>query len=705
MDASSPLVLRSKLRPPTIGAEVVDRPRLVSTLVASGVPLTVVAAPAGYGKTTLVARAMDEIESPTAWMTVDSADSDRARFYAHLAAALESAGVASQAIRAALESPKQERAMDGVVAALEDAGGSVVLVLDDVQDLEGTAVLEDLARLMVMQPPELRLIIITRGELDLPVARIRARGDAVEVGVDELAFTPGEGCAFLGPEIDVGLVDAELASEIVSRVDGWPAGLQLARLVIRDRKTPEELLTAVSGDSPEVARYLAGEVLESQTPEIREFVLATSILSDLTPGVCDAVTARAGSLRTLRSLVDGQVFTSLVDPETPTFRYHRMMREFLRSRLEERADDDVRVLHRRAMEWFERERDLGGTIWHAVRAGESERAMDALARDYVTISNTGRVDQMWSWVGLIGPELVLSHPDLAPMPAWGSLNQHRFDEIEPWLEAIDLVEDTTDESRASFALHAAVIRCFRDRHLGHLDRALEHGHRAIGLVAADDDARVVAIAYAALGSVAALAVDPGAGELLERSIEEGQRVGEDSSGVIGYSYLAFAAADPEEAAAHADTALSMVSTPELERFHRPSMAQLVASRIALAEGRVGDAELLAASALENAVYGVDPIVAALVEAHRARIFHLLGREAEQRAALREAARWTEPLTGADMVVAEVRGANAATRFAPTDDTHLPIGARELGATTSWRGHESWDCCLTDPPPRVMCARG
>jgi len=169
MDASSPLVLRSKIRPPTIGAEVVDRPWLVSTLVASGVPLTVVAAPAGYGKTTLVARAVDEIESPTAWITVDSADSDRARFYAHLAGALESAGIASQAIREALESPKQERAMDGVVAAIEDAGRSVVLVLDDVQDLEGTAVLEDLARLMVTQPPELRLIIITRGELDLPM--------------------------------------------------------------------------------------------------------------------------------------------------------------------------------------------------------------------------------------------------------------------------------------------------------------------------------------------------------------------------------------------------------------------------------------------------------------------------------------------------------------------------------------------------------
>jgi LuxR family maltose regulon positive regulatory protein len=678
MAVMSPPVLWSKLRPPSSTVGFIERPRLVDSIVSSSVNLWLVMAPAGYGKTTLLAQACDRLGKPVAWMSVDHADNDPVRFWMHVTAAIGEAIGGVQPAGEALMNGDVSLAVDELIVAIEAVGRDVVLVLDDLYEVDDDAVLADLGRLVSRPPSGLTIAILSRAEPRLPLARLRSRGETLDLGPDDLAFTADEGRRALAADVESGLMSAELAEALVTRSEGWPAGLRLARLAVRGRPQHDaEVVAAVSGQSPGVAQYLAGEVLDGQPEDVRDFLLATSILDDLAPGACDAVTGRAGSLGVLRGLVADQVFTTLIDPDTSTFRYHRLLREFLRSRLAEGDSEDIAELHRRAATWFERNGEAFATIRHAVAAGERDRALAVLAGNYLDAANLGQIDQLWAMVDVIGPERVLLHPEVASMPAWASLNQRRFDEIEPWLESMALVENVSPEHQQNFDAQAAMVRSHRDRHLGLVGSALAHGEEAARIGEQLRGTFVYPNSFLVYGVMLMLTGDDRAAALLRRAIEEGQAIGETSSVVMAYSYLAGAVDDLEEAEAYADTVLSMVDTPELERFNKPVMAWLVRSQTALAGGRVGDAEDAAERALALAHAADERVLLALIEAQRARIFHLIGREEDRRAALRSADRLLESLEGADWVAEQVRAAHADTRFAPLDDAHLPPGAREL----------------------------
>ncbi|MEM8620691.1 MAG: LuxR C-terminal-related transcriptional regulator [Actinomycetota bacterium] len=679
MTTGGAVVLRAKLLAPAMPAAAVERPRLVDALATSVATVAIVKGPAGYGKTTVVRQAVDRVGATVAWINTDRTDSP-SRLWRHIAAALDGAGVDMPAAdrRAA---PTDDPAIDDVdalidvlLSAAEAHPDPILLVLDDLHEVHDAEVFAQLTRLLLHPPTGLRVIVTTRSELDLPVARLLGRGEALEITAADLAFTAEEGCRFLDDDVGAGRLSVDDAGEIVRRVDGWPAGLQLARLAARAGRSASEVIHAANGASDGVARYLAGEVLDAQRAEHREFLITTSVLDELSPSTCAAATGDDSALRILRQLVDAQVFTTTVDPSVPSFRYHRLWREFLHSRFCERSPAAMAAVHRRLADWFADIGDVGESVRHRLLQGAVEEALDALGESYVELSNRGRIDLLWELVSMLGPERVLAHDQLAPLPAWASLNAGRYDEIDPWLDSIDLVDTLEWSQRRRFEIHGATIRCHRDRHLGDVTSALGWGLRALELLGDEIDL-VGPAAHAALGAALVLAGDnEGAVPVLRRAVADGVELDEESAVVLAEAYLAAATADRVERTALAAAALARCSTPELDRFHRPGMAWLVLAEEALADGRIGDAEHGVVRALEHARAGREAALVALGEALYARVAHAAGDDHTRRDALRRAD--AQPLADAPHVGDVVRAAHNATRFAPVDDA-LPIGAREL----------------------------
>ncbi len=674
-----PPVLRSKLRPPLPAPGWVERSRLVERLGRATEPIWVVTAPAGFGKTTLVARVIERGDLRTAWVSLDSADDNPVRFWTHVIAALVDVGIEADAANDPLIDGRTDVAIDVIVAAIEADGADVLLVLDEVHEVTDERVTSGLERLLARPPAGLRIVLTSRNDIDLGLARRRSHGAVLEVGAAELAFTAEEGRAVLADDVDAGLLPEAVADALVERMEGWPAGLQLALLALRsiDADRESDVLDSIGGASPELVRYLATEVVSSLEPDVREFLVDTSVLMDLTPGACDAVTGRTDSLAVLRRLAADQVFTSLVDPGRFTYRTHPIFREFLAAELAAASDDRRRSLHERAVRWFTQAGELDQIIWHAAQADLHDVALETVNEHLITASNRGQLDDMWRWIGWIGAERVLAHSELAALPAWVSLNQRRYEEIDPWLDAIDLVEGLTEEHRHTFALQGLAVRAGRDRHLGDLAAAIGWSSEAIELLAGED--RLIASTiHATHAQLLALTGDAAAVDVARRAVDQAAASGQEPPLAMAYGALALALDDPDAAIAAADSALARIGTADLERFHRPALVWCAKARAELQLGRVGDAQDSADRAIAIAEAGDEPAVVALAEVVRARALHLLGDDEARRAALRRADSVIERLDGADWIASEVREAHNATRFAPGADLdRLPIGAREL----------------------------
>lgn len=679
-----PPILRSKIRQPGLGRDLIARPRLVEMLAGSDAATWAVTAPAGFGKTTVLAAAAARVGVPFAWMTADRADDSPVRFWSHVASALDELGVATSTAIAPLLDGDVDRCVDEVIAAIErhvgdDGARRLGLVLDDLHEISDERVLVGLTRLVTNPPVGLTLALCSRLDVDLGLARRRLSGDVTELATAELAFTRDEGRDALAAEIDQGILAVDAADSLVEHLNGWPAGVRLARLTMRRIDTPlgANALVSVLISSPEVGDYLTAEVLGSLEPATRAFLVDTSILTDLSPGVCDAVTGRDDSLAVLRSLAADQMFTSLVDPPTSTYRIHGILRDHLESEGDAQPADHRRELHRRAMRWHLASDDLDATIRHAVGAGEFGCALEAFEDGLAAASNRGQIDDMWRWIHEIGTERVLADPLLGAMPAWVSLNQRRYDEIDPWLDAIVLVDDLPEEHLRHFAVQAATIRANRDRHLGRLDEALAHAREAEDRTDAGATWTIVPTVKATLAQLLALTGDPTAASMAREAIELALAIAHEPPLVMAYAALGLSVDDPVAAMAAADSALSLVISPDLERFHRPAIAWLARARAQLATGQVRDADVSAERAVRIAEAGDEPAVAVLALSVRARTAHLLGRAEDRRAALRCGDELLGPLTGADWIAEDLRIARNATRFAPDDHDRLPAGARDL----------------------------
>ena len=440
-------------------------------------PLTLIIAPAGFGKTTLLASCLAHCGIPVAWLSLDKDDNQAGRFLNYVIAALQetdnSIGNEAAQLMEGMQQPPPEVVLTSLINDLDAASGEITLVLDDYQFINSQVVHEEVAFLLDHCPHTLHIVIVTRSDPPLPLARLRARGQTVELRTAELSFTEPEAAQFLNDSMGLNLDDGSVA-RLAERTEGWIAGLQMAALSMRARKDIPEFIEGFSGTNRYILDYLLEEVLASQPPEIQRFLLYTSILERLSAPLCDAVTsnsASTGSARRLRagqandeqteragdgpltgseSLLSGgsaaileyleraNLFLVPLDDERLWYRYHHLFADLLRTQLQRSLGaHGVAQLHIRAADWHGQNGSLVEAIHYASMASDEERVERFIEQNYMELVSRGEQSWLRSWAGTLSKELVYRRPWLCIYEAYSHSWFGELDRAEVFLEAAE----------------------------------------------------------------------------------------------------------------------------------------------------------------------------------------------------------------------------------------------------------------------------
>jgi LuxR family transcriptional regulator, maltose regulon positive regulatory protein len=422
-------------RRPAFRPGLVARARLVRRLAGAGdVPLVLAVAPPGYGKTTALSEWAEQDPRPFAWVALEPADDDPAVLVGTIAIALEEVEPVGHDVFAALRAGGP----DGTTAALAALGAALagrrrpfVLVLDDAHALRSDGARDVLTTLVASVPPGSQLALASRTEPPLPVGRLRAHRRVVEVGPRELQMTRAEAAELLG---GVGLRPADVEL-LVDRTEGWPAGLYLAALSLRDEPDRDRAVARFAGDDRLVADYLRDEVLAGLPRERLSFLTRTSVLDALSGPLCDAVLARPGSGGTLRDLARSNLMLVPLDRAEDRYRYHGLFAEMLQAELRRIEPEVEAEVHRRASAWHAGRGETDRAIHHAIAGGETAAAADLLwgiAAGWVTGGRDGIVRR---WLDRFAPEEIARHPRLALTAAVSDVAAGDRDRAEHWVAA------------------------------------------------------------------------------------------------------------------------------------------------------------------------------------------------------------------------------------------------------------------------------
>ena len=415
--------LEAKLHRPRRRDSWVRRDRLVHALDRGvRLPVTLVAAPAGYGKTTLLAQWLEGADRPvTAWVSLDSGDNDSDRLWTHVAAALERAGC----VLTGSEPARVVGADAGVtvgavlpelVNALAAAPDDVVLVLDDFHFIESPACHEQVQFLIANLPAQAHLVILTRSDPGLRLGRLRASSDLAEIRAGELSFTVEEAIELLAIN-HVRLADATV-SQLMERTEGWPAGLYLATLSLAGRTDADDFVRKLSAGNRFIGDYLTEEVLNRHTDRVRDFIRTASVLDRFSASLCDHMAATTDAATILHDLERSNMFVVPLDQTGDWFRFHNLFAAVARSELELTHPDRVRSLHQRAAEWF---RDRGHTdeaVQHLLAAGKAEDAARLIQANWLTFVDAGRGATVVGWLNALGPPAGTTSPATLVTAAW-----------------------------------------------------------------------------------------------------------------------------------------------------------------------------------------------------------------------------------------------------------------------------------------------
>ncbi|MBN1313005.1 MAG: AAA family ATPase [Anaerolineae bacterium] len=455
---SAPL-LATKLYIPPSQPDLVLRPHLIGRL-NDGLArkLILISAPPGFGKTTLLSEWVEQADSPIAWLSLDENDNDITRFLGYLVAALQTIGPGiGETSLSMLKSPRQpiDAILTILINDLAELSDHLVLILDDYHLIDAQPVHETLAYLLTHLPPQLHLVIATRADPPLPLARLRGRGELAELHQADLRFSPDEAALFLNRTMRLDLPRTEIAA-LAGRTEGWVAGLQMAAVSMQGREDSSQFIQAFTGSNRYILDYLVEEVLQRQPEDRQNFLLQTSILDRLTGPLCDAVTGVQDGQRTLEQLERLNLFISPLDGQRLWYRYHRLFADLLRQRLGQKHPDDVSVLHLRASIWHEQQGLIEEAIEHALDAARSagadsecfaehERAAQLI--DQVAEATLMRSELMTfkGWIERLPDEVVQAHPRLHVCHVWTLfLSGDSLEEVEAHLQVVEQhdIEDT-----------------------------------------------------------------------------------------------------------------------------------------------------------------------------------------------------------------------------------------------------------------------
>ncbi|MFN8434292.1 MAG: LuxR C-terminal-related transcriptional regulator [Anaerolineales bacterium] len=431
-------VVTTKLRIPPLRTKVVIRQRLLERLKEGlSRTLTLVSAPAGFGKTTLLSEWLGEVNLKIAWLSLDDGDQDITRFTTYLISALQIIDPSiGESVLGALKS-HQPPAVDTLLIALLNDIDSVsqdfVLVLDDYHEVDSKPVDEALRFLIEYMPPQMHLIIASREDPPLPLARLRAKGQLTELRAADLRFTTQEAADFLNQSMGLNL-SAQDITALEARTEGWVAGLQLAALSMQGHDDITGFIQSFTGAHHFVLDYLLEEVLGRQSQEVQHFLLRTSILERLSGPLCEAVVGMP-SQKMLEELERSNLFIVPLDKERIWYRYHHLFGDLLRQRLEQNVSpDEVKDLHLHASTWFEQNGDLAEAFRHAMASKDQNRAADIAERAWLGMDETFQSGQWLGWVKQLSGNVRRLRPVLCVQIAWAYMDASKADESESFLQ-------------------------------------------------------------------------------------------------------------------------------------------------------------------------------------------------------------------------------------------------------------------------------
>lgn len=434
-------ILRTKLFVPRVRGNLISRPRLLRMLsLRPEHKLTLVTAPAGFGKTTLLSDWINQQTFSFGWLSLEEADNDAARFITYLLAAMQSIlpnlALEPSGIAHPISLPSGEAVLTSLLNQVAEntesqrkSGQQIVLILDDYHLIEEATIHQLLNFLLDHMPHTLHLVIASRADPPLNLVKLRARGQLNEIRVSDLRFTQAEATRFLSQALDHHLSEQQV-SALETRTEGWIAGLQLAAVALRGRQNLDQFIRAFTGSQRYILDYLADEVLLQQPEEIQDFLMATSILDRMNADLCNAVTQTQTGEKTIRALERANLFLVSLDDEQNWYRYHRLFADLLRYRLKFLAPSRVTELHQRASAWFSAHGLIYEALGHALAAQDYDRAARIIEDSDASLVMRGETRTLMNWLDALPEQYLTQRPRLSLAYAWAAFVNTDLEEVE-----------------------------------------------------------------------------------------------------------------------------------------------------------------------------------------------------------------------------------------------------------------------------------
>ncbi len=479
-------ILATKFVIPNSPAQMVPRPRLLQLQESESPRIRLVCAPAGYGKTTLIASWAKADQSPVAWLSLDAGDNDPVRFLMHFIHAIQIrfADFGNVALDMMTASPPPPIAglMRMLVNQLYGLPERLCIILDDLHAVTETAVHEAIAFLVDHQPPQLQLIFASRNDPPFSLARMRGQRQLLEYRTEDLRFTLEEAEMFCNDVMQFSLPQDQVET-LAARTEGWIVGLQLAAVSLRNNPDRAAFIQSFAGDNRHITDFLLDEVLRSRSIHIQNFLLQTSILERFNAPLCDAIMETSDSRARIDEMERANMFIVGLDHQRTWYRYHHLFASLLQNRLRNANPDLIQVLHRRASQWFSENNLIPEAIDQAIKATDYQFALDLMERHRTSLFSHGQVNTALAWAKLLPEDLLAKRPTLSLTCAWGNFYMDNSVELDRHIRAVerflaaspDATADASmgDKERAMRA-QVALLRGCHSGYNGDLESALSH---------------------------------------------------------------------------------------------------------------------------------------------------------------------------------------------------------------------------------------
>jgi LuxR family maltose regulon positive regulatory protein len=502
-------LLTTKIRLPALPAKRVQRSRLLQKLnegLGSNRRITLVSAPAGFGKTTCIAEWVNALDCWTAsWLSLDSADDDPARFFTYLVKALQRVnqnfGLELDGTLLAGQLPSAEILATSLVNELLELESQFLLILDDFHVIQDRFILQVFEYLLANLPRSLHLVLITREDPPLPLAQLRAKNQLTEIRAGDLRFNGHDAEQFYTEVMGLSLTQTDI-NLLAEKTEGWIAGLQLAGLSIREREDPSGFIASLSGRHRYILGYLTEQVLDRQPKEIRHFLLQTSILDKLNGDLCNSITRRKDGQAFLEQVYKANLFLIPLDDDGHWYRYHHLFADLLRNLQNEFQEEEVAKLHQRASRWFAREGMASEAIEHALAARDFPQAVDLLEKHASGLVMQGFAKTVHGWVQALPEKWEARRPRTNLAFAWANLLRGAYPEATEYLEMAGsaLPNDPQRTEDKSILAEWLVIRSLKAYMQGCEMECADLATRGLALAPKRDN-RVRSLAFYVMASV------------------------------------------------------------------------------------------------------------------------------------------------------------------------------------------------------------